>query len=78
MPVNQANSERAETGAAAAAPVSGAPYSSPLNLFPQETISHSGVGGVGSLDFLRNNEQFQALRSMVHTNPQILQAPLKV
>ncbi|KAL7191562.1 hypothetical protein ACSBR2_023607 [Camellia fascicularis] len=76
MPVNQATSERAETGAAAAAPVSGAPYSSPLNLFPQETISRSGVGGVGSLDFLRNNQQFQALRSMVHTNPQILQAML--
>ncbi|KAI8003766.1 Ubiquitin receptor RAD23b [Camellia lanceoleosa] len=57
MPVNQATSERAETGVATAAPVSGAPYSSPLNLFPQETISHSGVGGVGSLDFLRNNQQ---------------------
>ncbi|CAL5327541.1 unnamed protein product [Camellia sinensis] len=77
MPVNQATSERAETGAAAAAPVSGAPYSSPLNLFPQETISRSGVGGVGSLDFLRNNQQFQALRSMVHTNPQILQPMLQ-
>ncbi|KAF5957233.1 hypothetical protein HYC85_004458 [Camellia sinensis] len=63
MPVNQATSERAETG--------------PLNLFPQETISRSGVGGVGSLDFLRNNQQFQALRSMVHTNPQILQPMLQ-
>ncbi|XP_028077926.1 G2/mitotic-specific cyclin C13-1-like [Camellia sinensis] len=73
MPMNQATFERAETGAAAAAPVSRAPYSSPLNLFPQETISHSGVSGVGSLDFLRNNQQFQALPSMVHTNAQILQ-----
>ncbi|XP_009797065.1 ubiquitin receptor RAD23b isoform X2 [Nicotiana tabacum] len=61
-----------------AAPVSGAPNSAPLNLFPQENVA--GVGGaaaLGSLDFLRNNQQFQALRSMVQSNPQILQPMLQ-
>ncbi|KAL1563829.1 UV excision repair protein RAD23 B [Salvia divinorum] len=48
------------------------PNSSPLNLFPQETIS-----GAGSLGFLRNNQQFQALRSLVQANPQILQPMLQ-
>ncbi|GER48544.1 Rad23 UV excision repair protein family [Striga asiatica] len=62
------------TGAALAAPASGAPNSSPLNLFPQENVS--GGGGVGSLDFLRNNPQFQALRALVQGNPQILQPML--
>ncbi|XP_057966898.1 ubiquitin receptor RAD23b-like isoform X2 [Malania oleifera] len=66
-----------ETGAAAAAPVSGAPNSSPLNMFPQETLSAASGGGLGSLDFLRNNPQFQALRSMVQANPQILQPMLQ-
>ncbi|KAG5016442.1 hypothetical protein JHK85_022578 [Glycine max] len=32
------------------------PNSSPLNMFPQETISSTGAG-LGSLDFLRNNPQ---------------------
>ncbi|KAL7139752.1 hypothetical protein ABFS83_09G074700 [Erythranthe nasuta] len=42
-------------GSAATAPASGAPNSSPLNLFPQET---AGPGsGLGSLDFLRNRQQ---------------------
>ncbi|KAH8523086.1 hypothetical protein H0E87_003661 [Populus deltoides] len=44
--------------------------------------THSGGGGdaglvLGSLDFLRNNQQFQALRSMVQANPQILQPMLQ-
>lgn len=52
------------------------PNSSPLNMFPQETISSTGAG-LGSLDFLRNNPQFQALRSMVQSNPQILQPVLQ-
>ncbi|KAL0415501.1 UNVERIFIED_CONTAM: Ubiquitin receptor b [Sesamum latifolium] len=62
------------SGAANAPPTSGAPNSSPLDLFPQETI-----GGVdlGSLDFLRNNEQFQVLQAMVRANPQILQPMLQ-
>ncbi|XP_075491587.1 ubiquitin receptor RAD23b-like isoform X1 [Primulina tabacum] len=67
----------AATAAAQAAPVSGAPNSSPLNLFPQGTISGPADAGHGSLDFLRNNPQFQALRSMVHSNPQILQQVLQ-
>ncbi|KAL0318997.1 UNVERIFIED_CONTAM: Ubiquitin receptor b [Sesamum angustifolium] len=42
------------SGAANAPPTSGAPNSSPLDLFPQETIDGAGLG---SLDFLGNNEQ---------------------
>ncbi|XP_021751706.1 probable ubiquitin receptor RAD23a [Chenopodium quinoa] len=58
-------------------PVSGAPNASPLNMFPQESLSDAAAGGLGSLDFLRNNQQFQALRNMVQTNPQILQPMLQ-
>ncbi|KAB2065271.1 hypothetical protein ES319_A09G079700v1 [Gossypium barbadense] len=70
------SSQTTESGAAPVAPVSGAPNSSPLNMFPQETLSGAAAGGLGSLDFLRNNQQFQALRSMVQSNPQILQPML--
>ncbi|TYJ13456.1 hypothetical protein E1A91_A10G052900v1 [Gossypium mustelinum] len=42
-----------------------------------ETLSGAAAGGDGSLDFLRNNQQFQALRSMVQSNPQILQPMLQ-
>ncbi|XWS19968.1 hypothetical protein CRYUN_Cryun31cG0061300 [Craigia yunnanensis] len=70
-------SQTTESGAAPVAPVSGAPNSSPLNMFPQETLSGAAAGGLGSLDFLRNNQQFQALRSMVQSNPQILQPMLQ-
>ncbi|KAJ4831568.1 hypothetical protein Tsubulata_008711 [Turnera subulata] len=76
FPANQP----AEAGAAPVAPMSGAPNSLPLNMFPQETLSGGGGGGgggLGSLDFLRNNQQFQALRSMVQANPQILQPMLQ-
>ncbi|KDP41924.1 hypothetical protein JCGZ_26942 [Jatropha curcas] len=70
-----------DTGASPTAPASGAPNTSPLNMFPQETLSagggSGGTGGLGSLDFLRNNQQFQALRSMVQANPQILQPMLQ-
>ncbi|XP_030551289.1 ubiquitin receptor RAD23b-like isoform X2 [Rhodamnia argentea] len=72
-PASQAN----EAGAAPPAPASGAPNTSPLNLFPQEALSSAGGGGLGTLDFLRNNQQFQALRSMVQANPQILQPMLQ-
>lgn len=65
------------TGAGGAAPLSGGPNASPLNLFPQEIPSSAGGGNLGSLDFLRNNQQFQALRSMVQSNPQILQPMLQ-
>ncbi|XP_011082656.1 ubiquitin receptor RAD23b isoform X1 [Sesamum indicum] len=63
--------------AATGPPASGAPNSSPLNLFPQETVSGAAGAGLGSLDFLRNNQQFQALRSLVQANPQILQPMLQ-
>ncbi|OAY37050.1 ubiquitin receptor RAD23b [Manihot esculenta] len=69
-----------ETGAAGAPPGSGAPNTSPLNMFPQETLSAGGGDGgegLGSLDFLRSNQQFQTLRSMVQANPQILQPMLQ-
>ncbi|CAN6478822.1 unnamed protein product [Victoria cruziana] len=36
----------------------------------------SNAGG-GSLDFLRNSQQFRALRTMVQANPQILQPMLQ-
>ncbi|CAA3000544.1 ubiquitin receptor RAD23b-like [Olea europaea subsp. europaea] len=79
MPVAQtAVDSVAAPGAAGAAPVSAGPNSSPLNLFPQEALSGTGAAaGLGSLDFLRNNQQFQALRSMVQANPQILQPMLQ-
>ncbi|GLU14132.1 hypothetical protein SLE2022_307200 [Rubroshorea leprosula] len=73
--VNFPTGQTAETEPAA--PASGAPNSSPLNMFPQETLSGAGAGGLGSLDFLRNNQQFVALRSMVQSNPQILQPMLQ-
>ncbi|KAF7814585.1 ubiquitin receptor RAD23b-like [Senna tora] len=74
-------SQTTETGGATAGAVSGAPNSSPLNMFPQlkhfqETISGDGAA-LGSLDFLRNNPQFRALRTMVQSNPQILQPVLQ-
>ncbi|CAI9754166.1 unnamed protein product [Fraxinus pennsylvanica] len=78
LPVAQAAVDSvAATGAAPAVPVSVGPNSSPLNLFPQEAPSGDGATGLGSLDFLRNNQQFQALRSMVQANPQILQPMLQ-
>lgn len=73
-------SQPIETGGATAPPVSGGPNSSPLNMFPQESVAAAAGGGggsLGSLEFLRNNPQFQALRSMVQANPQILQAMLQ-
>ncbi|KAI8544149.1 hypothetical protein RHMOL_Rhmol08G0273300 [Rhododendron molle] len=78
LPANQTASGGVETGAAAGAPISGVPNSSPLNLFPQEAVPAGGAGaGLGPLDFLRNSQQFQALRSMVQSNPQILQPMLQ-
>ncbi|KAK7293978.1 hypothetical protein RJT34_16861 [Clitoria ternatea] len=69
-------SQTTETAGIPAGVVPGGPNSSPLNMFPQETISSTGAG-LGSLDFLRSNPQFQALRSMVQSNPQILQPVLQ-
>ncbi|KAL3512009.1 hypothetical protein ACH5RR_024726 [Cinchona calisaya] len=66
-----------QTGLGTSGAISGAPNSSPLNLFPQENLSGDAGTDLGSLDFLRNNQQFQALRSMVQSNPQILQPMLQ-
>lgn len=76
VPAPHYSNNQADTGGVTAGAVSGAPNSSPLNMFPQETISGAGAGA-GSLDFLRNNPQFQALRTMVQSNPQILQPVLQ-
>lgn len=65
-----------DTATTGSAPLSGLPNSSPLNMFPQGAPS-LGAGNAGSLDFLRNNQQFQALRAMVQANPQILQPMLQ-
>ncbi|CAK9215669.1 unnamed protein product [Sphagnum troendelagicum] len=56
----------------------GGPNAAPLDLFPQGMPGLGGGGaGAGALDFLRNNPQFQALRTMVQANPQILQPMLQ-
>ncbi|KAD4889183.1 hypothetical protein E3N88_21256 [Mikania micrantha] len=75
VPVTQLPATQGATGSAA--PLSGGPNASPLNLFPQEIPAAAAGGNLGSLDFLRNNQQFQALRSMVQSNPQILQPMLQ-
>ncbi|XVE53308.1 hypothetical protein DITRI_Ditri02bG0193700 [Diplodiscus trichospermus] len=62
---------------AQAVPTSG-PNANPLDLFPQGLPNMGGGGaGAGTLDFLRNSQQFQALRAMVQANPQILQPMLQ-
>lgn len=65
------------------------PNTQPLDMFnPQAQAAGGGGGGAGaaegaaaagggSLDFLRNNTQFQALRQIVQANPQILQPMLQ-
>jgi UV excision repair protein RAD23 len=66
--------------AAAAQPANpvGGPNAAPLDLFPQGMPGIGAPGaGAGALDFLRNNAQFQALRTMVQANPQILQPMLQ-
>ncbi|XP_011007998.1 PREDICTED: ubiquitin receptor RAD23d-like [Populus euphratica] len=56
----------------------GGPNANPLDLFPQGLPNiGSGTAEVGTLDFLRNSQQFQALRAMVQANPQILQPMLQ-
>ncbi|XP_052199593.1 ubiquitin receptor RAD23c-like isoform X2 [Diospyros lotus] len=67
----------AQPAQAAAVPSSG-PNANPLDLFPQGLPNlGSNTAGAGSLDFLRNSQQFQALRAMVQANPQILQPMLQ-
>ncbi|XP_050269829.1 ubiquitin receptor RAD23c-like [Quercus robur] len=59
-----------------AVPASG-PNANPLDLFPQGLPAVGSNAGAGTLDFLRNSQQFQALRAMVQANPQILQPMLQ-
>ncbi|KAF5479888.1 hypothetical protein F2P56_000671 [Juglans regia] len=59
-----------------AAPTSG-PNANPLDLFPQGLPTMGSNTSAGTLDFLRNSQQFQALRTMVQANPQILQPMLQ-
>ena len=41
-------------------------------------VLQPAAGGDGPLDFLRTNPQFQGLRQIVQSNPQILQPMLQV
>uniref|UniRef100_A0A7I4C6J1 Uncharacterized protein n=1 Tax=Physcomitrium patens TaxID=3218 RepID=A0A7I4C6J1_PHYPA len=73
-PVAAAPAGPGAAGAAAVAANPQGPNAAPLDLFPQGMPGAGGGGaGLGALDFLRNNPQFQALRTMVQANPQILQ-----
>jgi UV excision repair protein RAD23 len=60
---------------------SAGPNANPLNLFPQGVPSggsNPGAGvGAGALDALRQLPQFQALLTLVQSNPQILQPMLQ-
>ncbi|XP_010435749.1 PREDICTED: ubiquitin receptor RAD23d-like isoform X1 [Camelina sativa] len=70
----QAANPQAQPQQAAA---TGGPNANPLNLFPQGMPAADAGAGAGNLDFLRNSQQFQALRAMVQANPQILQPMLQ-
>ncbi|CAI9766930.1 unnamed protein product [Fraxinus pennsylvanica] len=59
-----------------AVPSSG-PNANPLDLFPQGIPNLGSNASAGTFDFLRNSQQFQALRAMVQANPQILQPMLQ-
>ncbi|KAE9605686.1 hypothetical protein Lal_00024818 [Lupinus albus] len=72
-----ANPPAAAPLAAQPAPVtSGGPNANPLDLFPQG-LPNIRAAGPGSVDFLRNSQQFLALRSMLRANPQLLQSMLQ-
>ena len=77
----------AAPAAAAAAPAAPAaapagPNAQPLDLFAPPGAATggggggAGAGGAGPLDFLRSNPQFNALRSIVQANPQVLEPML--
>ncbi|CAN1244666.1 Ubiquitin receptor RAD23c [Linum perenne] len=78
QPANPAAPQATQAAVPAAIPPAG-PNANPLDLFPQglPTAAAAGGAGVGNLDFLRNSQQFQALRAMVQANPQILQPMLQ-
>ncbi|KAA0034547.1 putative DNA repair protein RAD23-3 [Cucumis melo var. makuwa] len=72
------SAQPAQPAQPASVPSSAGPNANPLDLFPQGLPNiGSGAVGSGSLDFLRNSPQFQALRAMVRANPQILQPMLQ-
>mmetsp|Transcript_24935 Transcript_24935/g.44422 ORF Transcript_24935/g.44422 Transcript_24935/m.44422 type:complete len:222 (-) Transcript_24935:306-971(-) len=80
-PAAAAAAAAAAGGGAGGAPAgadagAGGPNAQPLDMFPQGMPAVAS-GGAGSLDFLRTNPQFQALRQMVQANPQILQPMLQ-
>eukprot|EP00252_Welwitschia_mirabilis_P001273 TRINITY_DN11167_c0_g1_i1.p1 TRINITY_DN11167_c0_g1~~TRINITY_DN11167_c0_g1_i1.p1 ORF type:complete len:379 (-),score=87.42 TRINITY_DN11167_c0_g1_i1:36-1073(-) len=54
---------------------SNAPNTTPLDLFPQSHANAAESRGI--LDFLRENKQFQSIRSMVQEDPQILEPMLE-
>ncbi|XP_061375125.1 ubiquitin receptor RAD23d-like [Gastrolobium bilobum] len=77
QPANPPAAAAPQAAQPASVPSSG-PNANPLDLFPQGLPNvGSGAAGAGSLDFLRNSQQFQALRAMVQANPQILQPMLQ-
>ncbi|KAM7524204.1 hypothetical protein LguiA_014106 [Lonicera macranthoides] len=79
-PVAQAPAARQAINPPAQAPqpvASSGPNANPLDLFPQGLPNVGSNAGAGNLDFLRNSQQFQALRDMVQANPQILQPMLQ-
>ncbi|CAN1851648.1 Ubiquitin receptor RAD23c [Linum perenne] len=78
QPANPAAPQATQAAVPAAIPPAG-PNANPLDLFPQglPPAAAAGGAGVGNLDFLRNSQQFQALRAMVQANPQILQPMLQ-
>ncbi|XP_024975042.1 ubiquitin receptor RAD23d-like isoform X2 [Cynara cardunculus var. scolymus] len=63
--------------AAQPASLAGGPNANPLDLFPQGLPNVGSNASAGTLDFLRNSQQFQAFRAMVQANPQILQPMLQ-
>ncbi|CAJ2630741.1 unnamed protein product [Trifolium pratense] len=77
QPVNPEAAAAAPQAAQPAPVTSSGPNANPLDLFPQGLPNIGGAAGAGSLDFLRNSQQFQALRAMVQANPQILQPMLQ-
>ncbi|WOH07713.1 hypothetical protein DCAR_0727146 [Daucus carota subsp. sativus] len=80
-PIGEAATSPGQPSPAAAQPLpiaSTGPNANPLDLFPQGLPDMgSNAAGAGNLDFLRNNQQFQSLRAMVQSNPQILQPMLQ-
>ncbi|WCJ25382.1 Rad23 UV excision repair protein family [Euphorbia peplus] len=77
VPVGRQAADLPALGEQPVAPTSIGPNANPLDLFPQGIPGMGSNANAGNLDFLRNSQQFQALRAMVQTNPQILQPMLQ-